>query len=64
MNPIGLTADRVLPGIAPSLPVAPWSQSWSHLPASAPTEPNAAATWRGLPLAFASKSQRVCFHVA
>ena len=43
MNPIGLTADRVLPGIAPSLPAAPWSQSWSHRIATAPTEPNAAS---------------------
>ena len=25
MNPIVLTADRPLPGIAPSLPTAPWS---------------------------------------
>ncbi|MEZ5326895.1 MAG: hypothetical protein R3F19_17740 [Verrucomicrobiales bacterium] len=49
MNPIGLTAVRVLPGIAPSLPAAPWSQSWSHRTASAPTEPNAVSPKNSVP---------------
>jgi len=41
MNPIGFTAVQGSHGIAPSHPRAPRSQSWSHLPASAPTQPNA-----------------------
>jgi hypothetical protein len=41
MNPVGLTAVRPLPGHAPSLPAAPWSLSWSHQIATAPTDLNA-----------------------
>ena len=47
MNPIGLAAVLRLPGIAPWHPDAAWSLSWSHLPASAPTEPNAAGVEDG-----------------
>ena len=43
MNPPGLAAFLRLPGMARSLPATPQRESWSHVPTTAPTEPNAAS---------------------